>query len=109
MSSVENVISSFNTHRSEFLSDLKDLVRIPSVSFSGFDPENVKASAEFTAKLMKKHGLENVQVIPFEGAHPYVYGEWLNAPGKPTLLLYAGALRTIKREFFVTLLRSLLL
>src|SRR6185503_4596918 len=31
----------------------------------------------------------NVKVIPFKKAHPYVYGEWLKAPGKPTLLLYA--------------------
>lgn len=38
---------------------------------------------------MKKAGLENIKVIPFEGAHPYVFGEWLHAPGKPTLLLYA--------------------
>src|SRR5690606_13275105 len=34
-------------------------------------------------------GLENVELISMEGCHPYVYGERLRAPGKPTLLLYA--------------------
>jgi acetylornithine deacetylase/succinyl-diaminopimelate desuccinylase-like protein len=59
------------------------------VSFEGFDKAFVVRSAEKTAELMKKHGLKNIQVMPFKGAHPYVYGEWLEAPGKPTLLLYA--------------------
>ncbi|HNB56988.1 MAG TPA: dipeptidase, partial [bacterium] len=32
-------------------------------------------------------GLNNVKVCPTAG-HPVVYGEWLGAPGKPTVLVY---------------------
>src|SRR5438093_10227006 len=38
---------------------------------------------------MRAAGLQKCEVIDLEGAHPYAYGEWLGAPGKPTLLLYA--------------------
>lgn len=87
--STEKALSRFTAQKTEYLDDLKDLVRIPSVSFPGFDPANVRASAEATAKLLKKRGFENVKLLEIEGAHPYVYGEVLKAPGKPTVLLYA--------------------
>src|SRR5262249_4298545 len=32
-------------------------------------------------------GLEHVEVIPTDG-HPLVYGDWLHAAGKPTVLFY---------------------
>jgi acetylornithine deacetylase/succinyl-diaminopimelate desuccinylase-like protein len=72
-----------------YLEDLKSLVRIPSVSFSGFPESELQRSADAVATLLKKRGLENVQILKLAGAHPYVYGERLRAPGKPTLLLYA--------------------
>ncbi|MGA9520703.1 MAG: M20/M25/M40 family metallo-hydrolase [Myxococcaceae bacterium] len=87
--STEKALSRFSEKRDEYLEDLKELVRIPSVSFSGFDPAMVRKSAEATAALLKKRGFDNVQLLELEGAHPYVYGEILRAPGKPTLLLYA--------------------
>jgi len=78
---------------SQYLDDLKTLVRIPSVSFAGFPASEVNRAAQAVAELMKKRGLENVQLlevtIPSGKAFPYVYADWLHAPGKPTLILYA--------------------
>ncbi len=68
---------------------LKKLVRIPSVSFDGFPPEEVNRSADAVAGLLKEEGLEHVEILRVGKAHPYVYADWLHAPGKPTLLLYA--------------------
>src|SRR5687767_14689575 len=85
----EQPLSFAEQHNSEFVEDLKKLVKVPSVSFPGFDPKQVEASAAAVAELMKQRGLENVEILKLPGAHPYVYGDWLHAPGAPTLLLYA--------------------
>ncbi len=87
--STDKALARFAAEKNSYLEDLKTLVRIPSVSFEGFDPKHVRASAEATAKLLEKRGFKNVKLLEVEGAHPYVYGEILDAPGKPTLLLYA--------------------
>ena len=87
--STDKALRRFAEQKNAYLDDLKTLVRIPSVSFAGFEPKNVRASAEATAELLKKRGFENVQLLEVDGAHPYAYGEILKAPGKPTLLLYA--------------------
>lgn len=71
----------------EFLEDLRAWLRIASVSS---DPErvgDVRQAAEFTAALFRKAGLENVSLVEGPG-HPLVVGDWLHAPGKPTLLCY---------------------
>ena len=89
MTTADRALSHFEAHKSTYLQDLEKLVRIPSVSFPGFDPGKVRASAEAVASLLRERGFENVRLLEIEGAHPYVYGEILRAPGKPTLLLYA--------------------
>src|SRR5256885_15694472 len=71
-----------------YVEELKKLVRIPSVSFEGFDKQWVRKSGEATCDLLRRIGREKVQLLEMPGAHPYAYGEWLKAPGRPTLLLY---------------------
>ena len=89
MSSVGKALAHYEKNQGTYLSDLKALARIPSVSFAGFDPAEVRRSAEATAELFRLRGLSNVRLLELEGAHPYVYGECLASPGAPTLLLYA--------------------
>ncbi len=83
------VIEKFESRFESHLEDLRRLVRIPSVSFDGFDPANVRKSAEAVAGLLRERGLDHVEILEVAGAHPYVYAEKLGAPGAPTLLLYA--------------------
>jgi acetylornithine deacetylase/succinyl-diaminopimelate desuccinylase-like protein len=85
----DKALAHFREREPAYLDDLRALVRIPSVSFDGFDPAEVRRSAEATAQLLRARGFANVQLLEVAGAHPYVYGEHLHAPGAPTLLLYA--------------------
>ena len=87
--SVQSALERFAKNRDLHVEDLKKLVRIPSVSADGFDPAEVKRSAEAVAVLLRERGLENVEIFSVDGSHPYVYGDWLHAAGKPTVLLYA--------------------
>lgn len=86
---IEKTIAYAKANESGFVDDLKELVKIPSVSFPGFDAAKVVESAHAVAALLKSRGLENIEILKLEGAHPYVYADWLHAPGAPTLLLYA--------------------
>jgi acetylornithine deacetylase/succinyl-diaminopimelate desuccinylase-like protein len=74
-------------HRDEFLAELKDLLRIPSISTLPRHRKDIRRAARFVADQLSAIGLRRVKVIKTEG-HPLVYGEWLDAPGKPTVLLY---------------------
>ena len=88
-SHVMNALGYLDEHIADFQRTLVELSRIPSVSFDGFPPEEVERSAEAVAEAMKRTGLSGVEILKLPGVHPYVYGEWMEAPGKPTVLLYA--------------------
>jgi len=75
-------------NQQRFLNELKDLLRIPSISTLDEHKSDVQKAADFVAAELRRIGLENVESIPTKG-HPLVYAEWLHAPGKPTVLMYA--------------------
>ena len=74
-------------HKGRLLEDLLAFLRIPSISALPAHKADVQRAAEWLSARMKTAGIESVRVMP-TGGHPVVYGEWLHAPGKPTLLVY---------------------
>jgi acetylornithine deacetylase/succinyl-diaminopimelate desuccinylase-like protein len=76
----------FEQHRDAFLEGLKTFLRIPSVSTLPENKPDVRRAAEFVASELRAAGL-TAELIEGQG-NPLVYGEWLGAPGKPTLLMY---------------------
>jgi acetylornithine deacetylase/succinyl-diaminopimelate desuccinylase-like protein len=74
-------------NRRRLLDELKDFVRIPSISTLPEHAGDIQRAAGFVAEGLRKAGIENVEIIPTAG-HPLVYGDWLHAPGKPTVLCY---------------------
>ncbi len=71
-----------------FVEELRDLVRIPSVSAKPEHMPDIEAAGEWVVTRLKAAGAENVAMYPTAG-HPVVYGDWLHAGSdKPTVLLY---------------------
>jgi acetylornithine deacetylase/succinyl-diaminopimelate desuccinylase-like protein len=69
------------------LDELKEFLRIPSVSAKSEHRDDTRRAAEWLAERMREAGMQTVDVVPTEG-HPIVIGEWRGAPGAPTLLVY---------------------
>jgi len=85
---VSSAISFARDNQQRFLNELKDLLRIPSVSTDPDRKDDVRKAAEKVAGELKRIGFENVEIIKTQG-HPLVYADWLHASGKPTALCYA--------------------
>jgi acetylornithine deacetylase/succinyl-diaminopimelate desuccinylase-like protein len=73
--------------RNEHLEELKEFLRIPSVSTKSEHKPDIERAARWVADKLRAAGMQSVDILP-TGGHPMVFGEWLKAPGKPTVLLY---------------------
>ncbi len=74
-------------NQSRLLEELKDFLRIPSISTLPEHRADVELAARFVGDSLTRAGLEHVEIIPTAG-NPLVYADWLHAPGKPTVLCY---------------------
>lgn len=74
-------------NRSRLLDELKELVRIPSISTAPEHVADVQRAAHYVADALRAAGMENLEIIP-TAKHPLVYADWMHAPGKPTVLCY---------------------
>ena len=84
---MERVVNRINSNINTYIEELKDFLRIPSISTSEQYKKDMLKGADFVAAKLNAAGLKNVKVIKTK-VHPLVYADWLNAPGKPTVLIY---------------------
>ncbi len=84
---IKSVISFAEKHSQRFIDDLVEFVEIPSVSSSSEHIDDVRRCADFLKDKMLQSGLQRAEIFETAG-HPVVYGEWLGAEGKPTVLIY---------------------
>ncbi|MCK6606315.1 MAG: dipeptidase [Ignavibacteriaceae bacterium] len=70
-----------------YIHEMTEMLRIPSISTLEENKPDMIRCADYVAGKLKEAGLSKVEIFPTKG-HPVVYGEWLGAKGKPTVLIY---------------------
>ncbi|HEX9761349.1 MAG TPA: dipeptidase [Candidatus Acidoferrales bacterium] len=82
-----DVMSYIESHKDQHLNELKELLRIPSVSTKSEHKPDIEHAANWVAAKLRASGMTTVEILP-TGGHPMVFGEWTGAPDKPTVLFY---------------------
>lgn len=84
---MQTVIDHIQTSRDRYITELKALLAIPSISALPEHAGDIRRCAEWLGAEMRGIGLENVRLIETPG-NPIVYADWLHAEGAPTILFY---------------------
>ncbi|HSL28017.1 MAG TPA: dipeptidase [Anaerolineales bacterium] len=88
MSEHQKALDYARENRERFLNDLIEALKIPSISTDAQFDADVRRAAEWMASYLTDLGVDNVEVMPTDGGHPVVYGEWMGKAGAPTVLVY---------------------
>lgn len=81
-----DVLARIDAEKETYLEELKDYIRIPSISTDPAYKADVQRAADFLEGQLRAAGLTTEQIRT--AGNPLVYAEWLGAPGKPTVLFY---------------------
>ena len=84
---MKELIDHIKKNEQTYIEELIEFLKIQSISAMPEHNEDMKKCAQFVSDKLKQAGLSRVEIFSTEG-HPLVYGEWLGAPGKPTVLVY---------------------
>ncbi len=87
MPPIDNALAHARAHKDRHLAEYRELISIPSISTLKENKADVLRAAHWLAEQLKQLKMERVEIMLTPG-HPIIYGEWLKAPGKPTILVY---------------------
>jgi len=83
----DRVLARLRDDRQGVLERLATLLAARSVSTDPAYAEGMAAARALLLERLAAAGFANVRLLQ-AGGHPAVYGEWLGAPGQPTMLVY---------------------
>ncbi len=85
---MQKIIDYIDSHEKEYLDELMEFLRIPSVSSQPDHKDDMAKCADWLIAKIKTAGIEDVKLIETPG-HPIVFAEWNGAgPGAKTVLIY---------------------
>ena len=84
---MEETLTYISKNQNRYINELKEFLSIPSISNDPKNQADMRDCANFLRDQLKDIGFQQTKIFPTNG-HPIVFGEWLGAPGKPTLLFY---------------------
>lgn len=87
MNEVKNYI---NENKERFLSELFELIRIPSISSQSKHKEDMQKVAEKWREILLNAGADKAEIMPTKG-HPVVFAEKIIDKNAPTVLVYGHA------------------
>jgi acetylornithine deacetylase/succinyl-diaminopimelate desuccinylase-like protein len=74
-------------HHHQNVEELKELLRIPSISSLSEHKEDIQKAAAWIANKLESIGMEHVEIVQTKG-HPIIYADWLHQENAPTVLVY---------------------
>ncbi|PAE32285.1 dipeptidase, partial [Bacillus sp. 7884-1] len=74
-------------HHHQSVEELKELLRIPSISSLSEHKEDIQKAASWIANKLTNIGMEHVEIVQTKG-HPIIYADWLHQENAPTVLVY---------------------
>jgi len=84
---MENIHSYIQEHKDRFISELIELLKLPSVSADPAFSQDVLDTAEAVKQALVNAGCDTVEICETPG-YPIVYGEKIIDPNLPTVLVY---------------------
>ena len=84
---MDQQVSAFcDAHRDAYVEELKSWIAIPSISADPAHKADVRRCCARLVERMRGIGLQ-AEILE-TGGNPLAYGQWMDAPGKPTMLVY---------------------
>ncbi|WP_462412894.1 dipeptidase [Neobacillus sp. Marseille-QA0830] len=84
MSQLSEIVSK---NHEKNLEELKELLRIQSISAISEHKPDVQKAASWIANELERIGMEHVEIAQTKG-HPIIYADWLHQENAPTVLVY---------------------